>query len=113
MNIVAKSLASFSAKSLLTCSVHFQHRMLCICFSCLRFQGLLLEKGILPLVIHLYLSPLVRIEAVLGRVVVKLVITLYPWQRREARGMLNCMVELHPEQFLWDELFRAADLSCR
>lgn len=25
--------------------------------------------------------------------------------------MLNCMVELRPAQFLWNELFRAADLS--
>lgn len=54
VNIVAKSLASFSPKSPL--NVNFHHRMMCICFSCLDLQGPLLEKEILPFVIHLYLS---------------------------------------------------------
>lgn len=56
VNVVTKSSVSFSAKSPLRCNVNFQHQMMCICFSCLDFQGILLEKEALPFVVFLYLS---------------------------------------------------------
>lgn len=61
MNIVTTSLAPLSLKSPVRSNPNFQHWVMCIRFSCLDFQGPLLETEILPFVIDLYLGLFVLI----------------------------------------------------